>query len=98
MPLFVVAEDFIGGPIIQDRKLLDLLDDLLDVAMKFLLVLGTPFLSLALDLAPEHVGHRFGDALPAPARQLARELFGLGIFDVEGHLPSSSISTFFLVR
>src|SRR5689334_2276573 len=103
MAVFVVAEDFIGTAVIEDRQLFDPLDDLLDLAAELLIALPPRLPALALDLAAHHVGQRLGDALPAPARELAHELFRLRILDVQRHgasldLPSSYISSFFLMQ
>src|SRR3954464_558039 len=90
MPLLVVTEDFVSGPVIQDRKPLDLLNNRVDVAMKFLLVVAARLSALAFHFAAQGAGHRFGDALPAQACEFARQLLSFRVLDVEGH------SAFFL--
>src|SRR3954467_9475752 len=98
MPLLVVTEDFVSGPVIQDRKLLDLLNNRVDVAMKFLLVVAAWLSALTFHFAAQRAGHRFCDPLPAQACEpappvaceFARQLLGFRVLDVECH------SAFFL--
>src|SRR5882757_4860495 len=100
--MLVVAEDFVGRAIIENRKSFDAVDDFLDSAMEFLPVRVSRLPSLALDLFAQSFGYHLGDALLAPTRELAGELLGFRILDVECHgaapvrfLPSSYISSFF---
>jgi hypothetical protein len=98
MTMLVVAKDFVGAPIVKDREFVEPPDNFVDVAVEFFLVIAPRLPALTLDFAAEHIGDGFGNALPAPARELARQLFGFGILDVKGHLPSSFLSTFLLVH
>ena len=72
--MFVVTNDFVRGAIIQNRKSLDPLNDLLDVAMEFFLVVAPRLFAFALDLPAQHRRHRFGDALPASTRQFSQDI------------------------
>src|SRR5690242_3885533 len=89
MAVLVVTEDLIWRAVVQHRQLAYPLHDLLDLSAELLVGLPLRLLALALDLATEHVRQRLSDALLAPARELAGQLFGLGILDVQRHGGSS---------
>src|SRR5216683_1323972 len=59
-------------------------EDFIDVALEFFVAPPPRPSALALDLLAQGFGHRLGDALLPATRQLAGELLGLRILDVEG--------------
>src|ERR1700730_17216333 len=97
MALLVVAEDFIVCSVIEHWQAPYTLDDLIEVALELFVALPPRPSALSLDLLAQRFGHRLGNALLAPARQLAGELLGLRILDVEGQGKLASLSFFFLL-
>ena len=79
MAFFVVTDDLIGTAVIEDRQFVEAFDNLVDAALEGVIAFFAGRLAaLALDLFAQGVGDRLGDALLAPARQFAGELFGSG--------------------
>src|SRR5690242_9743716 len=85
MALLVITDDLVRASVVKNRKLVEALHDLIDVAMEFLLVVAPRFPALALDFAAQDGSERFGNSFAAQTSKIARQLLGLGILDVQGH-------------
>src|SRR5437588_13100659 len=83
--VLVVTDHLIRRTVVENRELLDLLDDFDDAAQPFLRIPAPRLFPLAVNFPAQNFGQRARNGLPAPPRQLAGEPLGLRILDVQGH-------------